>query len=133
MSVLTPHAHEFDRLFGEHRSMETRIKTAIEKAATYDIVILLKGYYTTVVRPDGRILFSCSGGPELATPGSGDVLTGIIAALLAQGYSPDIAATLGAFIHGHAGQLAAEEHGEYGVLASDVADKVGAAIRDIMN
>ena len=132
MSVLTPHAGEFDRLFGEHNCMEARIKTAVEKAAYYDIIILLKGYYTTVVRPDGRILFSCSGGPALATPGSGDVLTGVIAALLAQGYSPDIAATLGAFIHGYAGELAAETHGEYGVLATDIADCVGTAIRDIM-
>ena len=132
MSVLTPHAGEFDRLFGEHNCMEARIKTAVEKAAYYDIIILLKGYYTTVVRPDGRILFSCSGGPALATPGSGDVLTGVIAALLAQGYSPDIAATLGAFIHGYAGELAAETHGEYGVLATDIADRIGTAIRDIM-
>ena len=95
-------------------------------------VILLKGHYTTIVRPDHRLFFTASGTPALATPGSGDVLTGIITGLLAQGYSPDLAATLGAYIHGYAGSLAAEIHGEYGVLASDVADCVGMALRDIM-
>lgn len=132
MSVITPHAGEFDRLFGEHMSDEARIMTAMQKAQTYNIVILLKGHYTTIVRPDHRIFFTASGSPALATPGSGDVLTGVIAGLLAQGYSPDLAATLGAYIHGYAGTLAAEEHGEYGVLASDIADYVGTAIRDIM-
>lgn len=132
MSLLTPHAGEFDRLFGEHHTHEARIKTAMDKAETYNIFILLKGHYTTIVRPDRRLFFTASGTPALATPGSGDVLTGIITGLLAQGYSPDIAASLGAFIHGYAGQLAAEIHGEYGVLASDIAANVGKAIKDIM-
>lgn len=132
MTVLTPHANEFDRLFGDHTSQEARIKTAIEKAEYYNIVILLKGHYTTVVRPDGRLLFSTSGTPALATPGSGDVLTGIITSLVAQGYPSDIAAVTGAYIHGYAGQLAAEKHGEYGVLASDIANLTGTAIKEIM-
>ncbi|MDE6192318.1 MAG: NAD(P)H-hydrate dehydratase [Muribaculum sp.] len=132
MSVITPHAGEFDRLFGEHMSHEARIMTAMQKAQTYNIVILLKGHYTTIVRPDHRLFFTASGSPALATPGSGDVLTGIIAGLLAQGYSSDLAATLGAYIHGYAGTLAAGLHGEYGVLASDIADSVGVALRDIM-
>lgn len=132
MTVLTPHVREFDRLFGEHTSQEARIKTAIEKAEYYNIVILLKGHYTTVVRPDGRLLFSASGTPALATPGSGDVLTGIITSLVAQGYPSDIAAVTGAYIHGYAGQLAAERHSEYGVLASDIANLTGAAIKEIM-
>lgn len=132
MSILTPHASEFDRLFGEHTSHEARILTAIEKAEYYNIVILLKGHYTTVARPDGRLLFSASGTPALATAGSGDVLTGIITSLLAQGYPSDIAAVTGAYIHGYAGQLAAEKHGEYGVIASDIAGYTGAAINEIM-
>lgn len=132
MTVLTPHAREFDRLFGDHTSQEARIKTAMEKAEYYNIVILLKGHYTTVVRPDGRLLFSASGTPALATPGSGDVLTGIITSLVAQGYPSDIAAVTGAYIHGYAGQLAAEQHSEYGVLASDIANLTGSAIKEIM-
>ncbi len=132
MTILTPHAGEFDRLFGEHTSHEARIQTAIEKAEYYNIVILLKGHYTTVARPDGRLLFSACGTPALATPGSGDVLTGIITSLAAQGYPSDIAAVAGAYIHGYAGRLAAERHGEYGVLASDIALNTGAAINEIM-
>lgn len=85
-----------------------------------------------MVRPDGRLLFSTSGTPALATPGSGDVLTGIITSLVAQGYPSDIAAVTGAYIHGYAGQLAAEKHGEYGVLASDIANLTGTAIKEIM-
>ncbi len=132
MSVLTPHAGEFDRLFGEHHSYEARLKTALDKAAYYNIIILLKGHYTCVVRPDGKIYFIDNGTPALATPGSGDVLTGIIASLTGQGFIPDVAAALGAYIHGKAGSLAAETHSEYGVMASDIADCTGRAIREIM-
>lgn len=132
MSVITPHAGEFDRLFGEHLSCESRLKTAISKAAYYNLIILLKGHYTCVVRPDGKIYFVDNGTPALATPGSGDVLTGIITALAGQGFMPDVAAALGAFIHGRAGQIAKEHHGEYGVMATDIADCVGKSIRDIM-
>lgn len=133
MSVITPHAGEFDRLFGSHSSHEARLKRAIDKAAYYNIIILLKGYYTTVVRPDGKIYFLDNGTPAMATPGSGDVLTGIIAALMAQGYSPDISAALGAFIHSQAGCMAAAEQGEYGVLATDIANMTGKAIKSIMD
>ncbi|WP_289865347.1 NAD(P)H-hydrate dehydratase, partial [uncultured Muribaculum sp.] len=76
-------AGEFDRLFGEHNTVEERLKTAIEQSAYYQIIILLKGRYTAVVRPDGKIYFNSSGNPGLATPGSGDVLTGIIASFMA--------------------------------------------------
>ena len=130
---ITPHAGEFDRLFGSHSSHEARLKRAIDKAAYYNIIILLKGYYTTVVRPDGKIYFLDNGTPAMATPGSGDVLTGIIAALMAQGYSPDISAALGAFIHSQAGCMAAAEQGEYGVLATDMANMTGKAIKSIMD
>lgn len=133
MSVLTPHAGEFDRLFGEHHSHESRLKTAIDRAAYYNLIILLKGHYTSVVRPDGKIYFIDSGTPALATPGSGDVLTGIIASLAGQGFMTDVAAALGAFIHGRAGCMAQEQHGEYGVMASDIADCTGKAIKEIMS
>ena len=133
MSVMTPHAGEFDRLFGEHHSHEARLKTAIDKATYYNLIILLKGHYTCVVRPDGKIYFIDNGTPALATPGSGDVLTGIIASLAGQGFMPDVAAALGAFIHGRAGCLAQELHGEYGVMATDIAECTGKAIRYIMS
>lgn len=132
MSVITPHAGEFDRLFGVHTSHETRLRTAVEKSAYYNIIILLKGRYTAIVRPDGKIYFVSSGCAALATPGSGDVLCGIIGSLMAQGYTPDLAAAMGAFIHGSAGCMARDEEGEYGVLATDVARLTSHAIRDIM-
>ena len=133
MSVITPHAGEFDRLFGTHTSHETRLKTAVEKSSYYNIIILLKGRYTSVVRPDGKIYFIGSGCPALATPGSGDVLTGIIGSFIAQGYTPDLAAAIGAYVHGMAGTLAGESDGSYGVLATDVARNTSRAIRDIVN
>lgn len=131
-TILTPHAGEFDRLFGTHSTDEERLLTAIKVAEDYDILILLKGHHTALVRPDGKIYFNSTGTPALATPGSGDVLTGVIAAFLAQGYKPEIAPLAGAFVHGLAGEIAAEEHGEYGVTAGDIAGCIGKAIRQIM-
>lgn len=69
----------------------------------------------------------------MATPGSGDVLTGLLLALMAQGYAPEQAALIGVYIHGLAGEIAAADQGEYGVLASDVADNIGRAIRAVMS
>ncbi len=132
-TVITPHAGEFDRLFGEHTSSEDRLKTAVEMARRYKIVIVLKGHYTMVVRPStGRITINSTGNPGMATAGSGDVLTGIIGAFLAQGYTPEHAATAGVYIHGLAGDLAAEELGEFGITASDISDHVGRAIKLVM-
>lgn len=132
-SILTPHEREFDRIFGQQPTAEARLVKAIEIAHFHNVLIVLKGRYTTIVRPDGRLYFNSSGSPALATPGSGDVLTGIITALLAQGYSPEVSALAGVFIHGLAGELAAESEGTYGVTAADVAANVGRAIRQIQS
>lgn len=132
LSVLTPHEGEFDRIFGVHSSTESRIQRAIEVAQYHNIVIALKGHYTAVIRPDGKVHINSSGTAALATAGSGDVLAGIITSFIAQGYAPEIAAILGVYIHGKAGRLAEAEHGTYGVLAEDVAGSVGKAIKAIM-
>lgn len=131
LSILTPHAGEFDRLFGQHSSSESRLKEAVKMARYYNIIIVLKGHYTAIVRPDGKIYFNSSGTPAMATGGAGDVLTGIIAAMIAQGYKPEIATLASVFIHGRAGELAEEINGEYGVTAGDIADNVGRAIKSI--
>lgn len=133
LSLLTPHAGEFDRLFGEQPSAESRLLKALEVSRYYNILILLKGRYTALVRPDGKVYFNSSGTPVMATAGSGDVLTGVIAGLMAQGYKPEVAALIGAYVHGRAGELAAEEQGEYGVTAGDIAANIGKAIKQIMN
>lgn len=131
-TVITPHVGEFDRLFGEHKNSENRLKTAIEKARMYNIIIVLKGHYTAVVRPTGRVYINSTGNPGMATAGSGDVLTGIITAFLAQGYLPEYAATVGVYVHGLAGDMAAEKLGEFGMTASDISDNVGRAIHSIL-
>ncbi|MBR5899133.1 MAG: NAD(P)H-hydrate dehydratase [Muribaculaceae bacterium] len=132
LSVITPHEAEFDRLFGIQPNAESRLIKALEMSKHYNIIIVLKGYYTAVVRPDGRVYFNSSGNPAMATAGSGDVLTGVIAAFIAQGYNPEISALLAVYVHGVAGDIAAEEHGQYGVTAGDIADNIGKAIAKTM-
>lgn len=128
-TVITPHIGEFDRLFGEHKTSEERLRKAVEMAKHYGIIIVLKGHYTATVRPTGRVYFNSTGNPGMATAGAGDVLTGVIAAFIAQGYRPEHAATIGVYIHGLAGDLAEKELGEIGMTASDIADNVGRAVR----
>lgn len=133
LSVITPHPGEFDRLFGAQPSAEARLIKAMEVARFYNIIILLKGHNSATVLPDGVVCFNSSGTPAMATAGSGDVLTGIILALMSQGYKPEQAAMAGAYIHGIAGELAAREHGEWGTTSGDIANNVGKAITMIMN
>lgn len=132
LSVLTPHDGEFDRLFGEHTTHEARLKKALEVSKYYNLLILLKGHYTALVRPDGKVYFNSTGSPAMATPGSGDVLTGILTSLIGQGYKPEVASIMAAFIHGLAGEMAAKINGDYGVTASDIADCTGKAIMETM-
>ncbi len=132
-TIITPHIGEFDRLFGEQRSSEDRLKTAIDMARQYNIIIVLKGHYTATVRPTGRVYINPTGNPGMATAGSGDVLTGVVSAFLAQGYRPEHAATIGVYVHGLAGDLASEEIGEFGLTAGDIANYVGRAIRMIID
>lgn len=131
-SILTPHSGEFDRLFGEHNSNEDRLRTAIASARQYNVIIVLKGHYTAVVRPTGRVDFNQTGNSGMATAGAGDVLTGMIAAFLSQGYEPTYAALLGVYLHGAAGDLAANELGEFGLTASDISRYAGRAIQELM-
>lgn len=119
-SVLTPHPGEFERLFGEYPSRCNAIEAARANACDKGIVILLKGAYTTIVAPDGTLYFNCTGNPGMATGGSGDVLTGIILSLLAQGHSSVNAARIAAYVHGLAGDLAAAELGETALVAGDI-------------
>ena len=130
-SIITPHIGEFDRLFGDHTSTEQRIRKAIDMAKYYNIIIVLKGHYTATIRPTGRVYFNSTGNPGMATAGSGDVLTGVITSLIAQGYKPEQAAFLGVFIHGMAGDIAAREWGEHGVIASQIADNCALALKNL--
>lgn len=113
--ILTPHEAEFDRLTHAHNSRIERIHTAIDFAKANNTTIVLKGAFTAIVQPNGEITFNTTGNPGMATGGMGDMLTGIITALLAQGYSCSESAILGVCMHGHAGDKAKELYGEIGV------------------
>jgi ADP-dependent NAD(P)H-hydrate dehydratase / NAD(P)H-hydrate epimerase len=132
-SIITPHPGEFDRLFGKSESGYERLNVAIEMAQKLEIVIVLKGAYTQIVSPTGNVFFNCTGNPGMATGGSGDVLTGMIASLLGQGYSPMDAAILGVHLHGLAGDLASEKMGLESITATDIIDSIGDAFIYIRN
>ena len=85
------------------------------------------------MRPDGKVFINSSGTTALATAGTGDVLTGLIAGIMAQGFKPEIAAVAGVYIHGVAGRIAEQTNGTYGTTADDVADCIGRAIKSIMD
>lgn len=120
LSVLTPHPKEFDRLFGAHTDSFARTATAQQKAAELNCIIVLKGHHTFVATPESTGYFNSTGNAGMAKGGSGDVLTGLITALLAQGYSPEHAAVLGVYLHGQAGDAAARKHSMEALLPGHV-------------
>ena len=119
-TIITPHVKEFERLFGECKDKQQRIEIQRVMAQKYKIIIVLKGAGTTTVLPDGRCFVNTTGNPGMATAGSGDVLTGIILSLLAQRYTPEEAAIIGVFMHGRAGDKAAEKLGMEAMIAGDI-------------
>jgi NAD(P)H-hydrate epimerase len=131
-AVLTPHAGEFARLTGvaSREVAEDRVALARKAAAEFGSTVLLKGSRTVVADPDGRAVISPTGGPFLATGGTGDVLTGVVAAFLAAGVATADAAALGAYVHGLAGRIAAREIGP-GVVASDVMSRIPEAVAEL--
>jgi len=110
-AILTPHPREFDRLAGESSSGYERHLKQREFAAKYKVIVVLKGACTGIAFPDGSYRFNTTGNPGMATGGSGDVLTGLITGLLAQGIPPGNAALAGVYLHGLAGDLAAVKMG----------------------
>ena len=113
--ILTPHEAEFDRLTHAHNSRIERIHTAIDFAKANNTIIVLKGAFTAIIQHNGEITFNTTGNPGMATGGMGDMLTGIITALLAQGYSCSESAILAVCMHGHAGDKVKDLYGEMGV------------------
>lgn len=128
-SVLTPHPREFVRMFGESQNSFYRLQKARDIAQRYKLVLVMKGAYTKVVAPDGKVYFNSTGNPGMATAGSGDVLTGIIGSLLAQGYPSLTAARLGVFLHGLSADLALEQESEESMMAGDILSGLGKAFR----
>ena len=131
-SIITPHPKEFERLFGASENEFERLELALQKALEYQIYIILKGHHTFIATPAGKGYFNSTGNPGMATGGTGDVMTGIITGLLAQGYHSLEAARLGVYLHGLAGDIAAQQHSAEAMIASDIAECLGAAYKQII-
>jgi NAD(P)H-hydrate epimerase len=133
-AVLTPHPGEMARLTGLSIAdvQADRIGTAKRFAAEYNVVVVLKGSRTVIALPDGSIYVNPTGNSGMASAGTGDVLTGIITGLIAQGADVAGAAVAGVFLHGLAGDCAAEGLGRHGMLAGDVVDSLPQAIRSLL-
>ncbi len=131
--ILTPHPGEMSRLCGKSSQeiQENREEIAGAFAKEYGVTLLLKGKDTVIASPEGKIYHNPTGNNGMASGGMGDVLTGIIASLLGQGTEFCESAVLGAFLHGLAGDLAAEELGTFGMLAGDVVKRIPYAIKTL--
>ena len=132
--IITPHPGEAARLL-KQKTAEingNRLESAKGLAAVTGAVTVLKGADSGVATPEGKTYINKTGNPGMATGGSGDVLTGVIAALAGQGLEPEAAAASGVFLHGLAGDLASDRVGEYGLIASDIADMVAIAVKSIL-
>jgi len=131
--ILTPHPGEFSRLLGVPRGevLRQRIALAQQAAATLHATLVLKTARSVIADPEGRVAIVPTGNPGMATGGTGDVLTGLIAGLLAQGAAPRLAAHAGAYVHGLAGDVAATRLGQESMLAGDLLDCLPEAIRQV--
>ncbi len=123
-TIITPHPKEFERLTGAYKNRYEQIEKALVLSKKHHIFVVLKGAHTAVCCPDGEVHFNTSGNPGMAKGGSGDVLCGVILSLLAQGYSPKESALLGVYLHGVAGDKAANKNGQTMMIASDIIDKI---------
>jgi NAD(P)H-hydrate epimerase len=130
-SILTPHPKEFERMFGRPNDNFERLALQREKAQELGVYIILKGANSCIATPDGTCYFNSTGNPGMGTAGSGDVLTGILSSLLAQNYNPLDACILGVYIHGLAGDLAAQDISEESLTATDIVDYLGQAFLEV--
>lgn len=126
-TILTPHPKELDRLVGKCRDSAERLTKARELAASLKVYIVLKGAWTAIISPEGKCRFNPTGNPGMATGGSGDVLTGIILSLRAQGYQAEESCLIGTYVHGLAGDLAAAEMSQTGLISEDIISYLPAA------
>ncbi len=130
-SILTPHLREFERMFGPSENDFERNDLQLRKAQELGVYLILKGANTAIACPDGHCFFNNTGNPGMATGGSGDVLTGILTGLLAQGYSPLDACKLGVYLHGLAGDLAMNDLQQEALLAGDITSHLGKAFKKL--
>jgi NAD(P)H-hydrate epimerase len=131
--IITPHPGEMARLVGKstREVQANRLGVARDFAISHQLYVVLKGHRTLVATPAGSVFINPTGNPGMATGGTGDVLTGVLSAWLAQLLDAEAACRLGVYLHGLAGDLAEAQHGEVGLTATDVAAHLGLAIRQL--
>ena len=131
-SILTPHPGEFERMFGKTTNDFETLELARQKSNEHSVIILLKGHFSFISSPDGKGYFNSTGNAGMATAGSGDVLTGILTGLLAQGYTTLEACILGTYLHGMAGDIASEKLSPEAMLAGDIVNNLGEAFKKLL-
>jgi NAD(P)H-hydrate epimerase len=129
--IFTPHPKEFERLAGKSSNDFERNLLQRNFSIKYQACVVLKGAHTAVTTPSGECFFNSTGNPGMATGGSGDVLTGIIAGILAQGYSGVEASIMGVYLHGLAGDIAAASSGYEALIAGDIINNLGTAFQSL--
>jgi hydroxyethylthiazole kinase-like uncharacterized protein yjeF len=132
-SILTPHPKEFERLSGKKGTAFDRMGWQREFSVKHRVYVVLKGAHTSISTPEGQVFFNSSGNPGMAKGGSGDVLTGLLTGLLAQGYAPCDAAVLGVYLHGLAGDIAAQHLSMEAMTAGDIVLAFGEAFLRLRN
>lgn len=130
-SILTPHPGEFKRLIGDAENDYKRLQMQKDFSIRYNIYVILKGAHSCITCPDGEVYFNSTGNPGMATAGSGDVLTGIITGFLAQGYDSKQSSILGVYLHGLAGDIAAENFSEESLIARNIIEFLPDAFKKI--
>jgi NAD(P)H-hydrate epimerase len=132
--IITPHPGEMARLVGVSVAdvQSNRIQVATDFATTHRLYLVLKGHRTLIATPEGRVYINPTGNPGMATGGTGDVLTGMIAAWLAQLLDAEAACRLAVFLHGAAGDLAEAKQGQVGMIATDLLDHLGGALKVLL-
>jgi NAD(P)H-hydrate epimerase len=128
-SIFTPHPKEFERMVGKTKNSMERLQLQREFSIKYNSYVVLKGAHSAISSPDGDVFFNSTGNPGMATAGSGDVLTGIITSLLAQGYNSKQACIMGVYLHGLAGDFASHEKTEETMIASDIIENLSEAYK----
>ena len=130
-SILTPHLGELSRLIGDWTSDQQRNEKVQELARRLTSIVVVKGAHTMICAPEGTCYFNSTGNAGMAKGGSGDVLTGLITGLRSRGYNALEAAILGVYLHGVAGDKAADYYGQEGMNAGDLADFIGEGYREL--
>jgi len=131
-SILSPHPKEFERVFGPTANDVERLQLALQKSKEYNIYIILKGHHSFISTPMGKGFFNSTGNAGMATAGSGDVLSGILTGLLAQGYTSLEASLLGTYLHGLAGDRAAAALSQEAMIAGDIINYLGEAFKTLL-